>query len=86
MHTPYASFFSFSVFLGNVEILIISYPWEVLVILLVFSWYPSNCDVTFKIINKLKVNKDNIKFKGDFNYHVTVGKALKKHWKKTAFP
>jgi hypothetical protein len=33
----------------------------------------SNCDVTFKIINKLKVNNDNFNFNDDFKNYVKIG-------------
>ena len=35
--------------------------------------------MTFKIINKLKVNKDNLKFNSDFKSHITIEKILEKH-------
>jgi hypothetical protein len=31
---------------------------------LIFSWCPPNCDVTFKITNRLKGNNNNFKFNG----------------------
>ena len=34
-----------------------------------------NCDVPFKITNKLKVNNDNFKSNGDFKRHITVKKT-----------
>ena len=45
-------------------------------VLLVFSWYFFNCDVTFKITNKLKVNNNNFKSNGDFKSHITIEKTL----------
>ena len=54
-----------------------------LCVLLVFSWYFPNCDVTFKIINRLKVKNDNFKFNDDFKSHIIVGKTLKEY---IAFP
>jgi hypothetical protein len=47
--------------------------------LLVLSWCHSNCDVTFKITNRLKVNNDNLKFNGDFKNHITVRMTPRKH-------
>jgi hypothetical protein len=38
-----------------------------------------NCNVIFKIINRLKVNNDNFKLNDNFKRHVTVGRTLKKH-------
>jgi hypothetical protein len=35
--------------------------------------------VTFKIINRLKVINNNIKFNGDFKSPIIVGRTLKKH-------
>jgi hypothetical protein len=54
-----------------------------LCVLLVFFLCPLNCDVTFKIANKLKRNKDNLKFNGDFKSHITVERTLGKHKKNT---
>jgi hypothetical protein len=39
---------------------------------LMFSWYPRDCDVSFKITNRLKANNDNLKFNNDFKSHITV--------------
>jgi hypothetical protein len=50
-----------------------------LVIFLVFSWRSSNCDVAFKITNRLKVNNDNFKFNNDFKSHIIVGRILEEH-------
>jgi hypothetical protein len=50
-----------------------------LVVLQVFTWYSPNCDVTFKITNKLKVNNDNFKFNSNFKSHITVERTPKKH-------
>jgi hypothetical protein len=47
--------------------------------LLVFPWCPSNCDVTFKITNKLKVNNNDFKFNGDFIRHIIIGRILGEH-------
>jgi hypothetical protein len=33
---------------------------------------PPNCNVTFKIINRLKVNNDNLKFNSDFKSHIII--------------
>jgi hypothetical protein len=49
-----------------------------LVVFLVFSSYSPNCDVDFKITNKLKVNNDNFKFNSNFKSHITVRRTLKK--------
>ena len=49
-----------------------------LVVLLVFSWC-FHCDVTFKLINKLKVNDDNFKFNDDFKSHTTVERTLEEY-------
>jgi hypothetical protein len=53
--------------------------WKMLCVILVFSEYPSNYNVTFKIINRLKVNNDNFKFNCNFKRHITVEKILEKH-------
>ena len=45
----------------------------------VFFCCPLNYDVAFKIINKLKVNNDNLKFNSDFKNHITVGKTPGEH-------
>jgi hypothetical protein len=42
--------------------------------LLMFFWYPHNYDVAFKIINRLKVNNDTLKFNDNFKSHITVGR------------
>jgi hypothetical protein len=48
-----------------------------LVILVFFFFLRSlNCDVAFKIINKLKVN-NNFKFNDDFKNNIIVGKIPK---------
>ena len=49
-----------------------------LCIFLVFFWYPSNCDILFKITNKLKVN-NNFKFNNNFKSHL----RLREHQKNT---
>jgi hypothetical protein len=38
-----------------------------------------NCDVIFKITNRLKVDNDNLKFNGDFKSHITVRRTPKKY-------
>ena len=38
-----------------------------------------NYDVTFKIINKLKVNNDNFEFNSNFKNYVTIEITLKKY-------
>jgi hypothetical protein len=48
-------------------------------VLIMFSLCHSNCDASFKIINRLKVNNDNLKFNGDFKRHITVDKTSEKH-------
>jgi hypothetical protein len=48
---------------------------------LVFFKYSFNCDMNFKIINRLKVNYNNIKFKDNFKIYITVGKTRGEHWK-----
>jgi hypothetical protein len=45
---------------------------KMLVIILVFSWYFSNYDLTFKIINRLKINNDNLIFHNNFKNHITI--------------
>ena len=50
-----------------------------IVILQVFSRYSLNCDVIFKITNKLKANNDNIKFNGDFKSHIIVERTSEEH-------
>ena len=45
-------------------------------VLLVFSWYPTNYDVTFKITNKLKVNTNNFKLNSNFKSHTIVKRTL----------
>jgi hypothetical protein len=45
---------------------------KMLVILLMFSWYFSNYDITFKIINRLKINNDNLIFNNNFKSHITI--------------
>jgi hypothetical protein len=62
--------------------LITLYIREMLGILLVFSWCHPNCDVLFKITNRLKINNDNLKFNSNFKSHITVGRILEKHYKK----
>jgi hypothetical protein len=54
-----------------------------LVVLLMFSRCSPNCDVAFKIINRLKVNNHNFKFNGDFKSYITVVRILEEH---LAFP
>lgn len=39
---------------------------KMLSVFLVFYWCPFNCDVHFKITNRLKINNDNLKFNDDF--------------------
>ena len=51
-----------------------------LCVLLVFFWYPYNCDVAFKITNRLKVNNDNLKFNSNFKSHITIERTPKKHF------
>jgi hypothetical protein len=51
---------------------------EMLDILLVFSWYSPNCDVTFKIINKLKIN-NNFKFNNNFKNHIIIVRIPREH-------
>ena len=41
-----------------------------------FFWYSFKCDVIFKIINKLKVINNNLKFNDDFKSHIRVGITL----------
>jgi hypothetical protein len=41
----------------------------------VFFWCLFNYDVTFKIMNRLKVNNDNYKFNCDFKNHITIEKT-----------
>ena len=48
-------------------------------IILVLSWYPLNCDVTFESTNRLKVNNNNFKFNSDFKSYITVVMTLRKH-------
>ena len=50
-----------------------------LVVLVVFFWCSPNNDVTFKIINSLKVNNDNFKFNRDFKSYVIIERTLEKH-------
>jgi hypothetical protein len=38
-----------------------------------------NCDITFKITNRLKVNNDNFKFNDDFKSHITVERLLEEY-------
>jgi hypothetical protein len=52
---------------------------KMLVIFLVFSWYSLNCDMAFKITNRLKINNDNFKFNGNFKCYITVGRTLEEH-------
>jgi hypothetical protein len=67
--------------------LITLYIREMLGALLVFSWCHPNCDVLFKITNRLKVNNDNLKFNGNFKSHITVGRNTRKTLEKNlAFP
>ena len=47
--------------------------------LLVFSWCPLNYDVTLKIINRLKINNNNLKFNGYFKRYITVGKTSREY-------
>jgi hypothetical protein len=47
---------------------------KMLGVLLMFSWCSLNCDITFKITNRLKVNNDNFKFNDDFKSHITNGR------------
>jgi len=55
---------------------------KILSAVLVFFWCPPNCDVTFKIINRLKVNNDNFKFNSILKVdHITVGKTPKEYYK-----
>ena len=42
-------------------------------VFLVFFWCSPNCDVVFKITNRLKINNDNLKFNDDFKSHIAVG-------------
>jgi hypothetical protein len=49
---------------------------EMLVVILVFFWCFLNCDVAFKIINKLKVN-NNFKFNGNFKVSSQFGEYQK---------
>ena len=46
-----------------------------------FFWCSANCDcdVTFKITNKLKVNTNNFKLNSNFKSHITVKRTLEKH-------
>jgi hypothetical protein len=60
-------------------LVIISSKREMLGTLLVFFWCPPNCDMPFKIINRLKVNNNNIKFNSDFKSHITIGRTSGKH-------
>ena len=50
-------------------------------VFLVCFYYFFNYDVIFKIINKLKVNNNNFKFKDDFKNHIPI-KRIKKIKKK----
>jgi hypothetical protein len=54
-------------------------PWEMPGVLLMFSCYLLNCDITFKITNRLKVNNDNFKLNDDFKSHITVERTLERH-------
>ena len=49
-----------------------------IVLLLAFSWYYLNYDGTFKMINRLKINNDNFKFKGNFKSHITIERTSKR--------
>ena len=40
---------------------------------------PLNCDTTFKITNRLKVNNDNLKFNSNFKSHIKVRKTSRAH-------
>ena len=50
-------------------------------IFLVFFFFlcSFNCEVVFKITNKLKVNNDNLKFNDNFKMHITVEMTSEKH-------
>jgi hypothetical protein len=52
---------------------------EILVVILMFSGILPTCDMTFKIINKLKVNNDNFKFNDNFKSRIPIERTLKKH-------
>jgi hypothetical protein len=41
--------------------------------------YLFNCNVIFKIINKLKVNYNNFKLNDNFKSYITVERTLRKH-------
>jgi hypothetical protein len=53
--------------------------WEMICVFLVFFLCFFNCDVIFKITNRLKVNNDNLKFNSDFKGHITVRRTQKKY-------
>jgi hypothetical protein len=48
-------------------------------VVLVFSLCLSNCNVTLKITNRLKVNNDNLKFNRNFKNYITVEKISGKY-------
>ena len=50
---------------------------EILGVFMVF--FSSNYNVTFKIINRLKVNNNNFKFNDNFRSHIIIGKKSGKH-------
>jgi hypothetical protein len=60
--------------MGSKMLHILSIFREMLGVLLIFLWYTSNCNITFKIINRLKVNNDNLKFNSDFKSHIIFEK------------
>ena len=46
---------------------------------LVFFWCFLKYNVTFKIINKLKVNNNHFKFNSNFKSYITDKRTLKKY-------
>ena len=52
---------------------------------LVFFWRPPNYDVTFTIINRLKVNNDNFKFNNNFKSYIIVKRTTRERKKNTYY-
>ena len=48
-------------------------------IFLTFFWCCINCDMTLKIINRLKINNNNIKFNDNFKRHIIIERIPEKH-------
>ena len=55
------------------------YIQKMLCVLLIFFQCFPNCDVTFKITNKLKVNNSNLKFNGNFKSHIIIKRILEEY-------